>query len=522
MHILLIIAAVLAALYLIVSATYHHIHMMQQNGYRIDRYWDWYRTRCAKELRFGELLLLIPMALSFIGQLALAISLIAVLLLLLICYFPRPAQDKKPLVLTPRARRLYLLTAVIAVLIVAAIWLLPADWLRALAVLIACLLSRFYMLLASLLLAPVEKAINNGYLRDAAQKIAAMPGLTKIGITGSYGKTSTKLIMAGVLGEKYQTLATPASYNTPMGITRTIREMLSPVDEVFVCEMGAKQKGDIDELCQLVHPTIGVLTSIGEQHLETFGNIANIIDTKFELIESLPADGLAVVNGDNPYIAANLNRAPCRVIRYGLQPDNDYWADQISYGAKGVSFVLHHQQVAAPFSSSLLGAHMVSNILAALAVADQLGVSLRQLQRAVKALPPIEHRLQLRPAGDYFIIDDAFNSNPAGAAAALEVLAAFGAGKKIIITPGMVELGEKEYQLNFELGRQMAQVCDYIILVGKKHSKPLFDGVTAAGYPSAQLFVASDLNEARSRLAQVVEPEAVVLFENDLPDTYNE
>lgn len=142
--------------------------------------------------------------------------------------------------------------------------------------------------------------------------------------------------MAGVLGEKYQTLATPASYNTPMGITRTIREMLSPVDEVFVCEMGAKQKGDIDELCQLVHPTIGVLTSIGEQHLETFGNIANIIDTKFELIESLPTDGLAIVNGDNPYIAANLNRALCRVIRYGLQPDNDYWADQISYGAKGV------------------------------------------------------------------------------------------------------------------------------------------------------------------------------------------
>ncbi len=191
MHILLIIAAVLAALYLIVSATYHHIHMMQQNGYRIDRYWDWYRTRCVKELRFGELLLLIPMALSFIGQLALAISLIAVLLLLLICYFPRPAQDKKPLVLTPRARRLYLLTAVIAVLIVAAIWLLPADWLKALAVVIACLLSRFYMLLASLLLAPVEKAINNGYLRDAAQKIAAMPGLTKIGIPGSYGKTRT-------------------------------------------------------------------------------------------------------------------------------------------------------------------------------------------------------------------------------------------------------------------------------------------------------------------------------------------
>lgn len=522
MQLLFIIAAVMAALYLIISATYHHIHMMQQNGYRIDRYWDWYRSRCAKELRLGELLLLIPVALSFISQLALSISLIVVFIILLAVYFPRPAKDKKPLVFTARAKRLYLLSSVIAIIVVAVIWLIPLPWLQALLIVVACVLSRLYMLMASVLLAPVEQAINNSYLHDAANKIAAMPGLTRIGITGSYGKTSTKLIIAGVLGEKYQTLATPASYNTPMGITRTIREMLTPVDEVFVCEMGAKQKGDIDELCQLVHPTIGVLTSIGEQHLETFGNIETIIDTKFELIDSLPADGLAVVNGDNPYIAANLNRAHCQVVRYGLQSDNDYWADDIRYDAKGVSFTLHHQELTAEFSSSLLGVHMVSNILAALAVADQLGVSVRQMQRAVKALPPIEHRLQLRPAGDYFIIDDAFNSNPAGAAAALEVLAAFGEGKKIIITPGMVELGEREYQLNFEFGGQMAQVCDYIILVGKKHSKPLYDGVIAANYPLEQLFVAADLNEARRQLAKIVEPASVVLFENDLPDTYNE
>ena len=209
-------------------------------------------------------------------------------------------------------------------------------------------------------------------------------------------------------------------------------------------------------------------------------------------------------------------------MRYGLDAKNDYWADQITYGPRGISFVWHHDEETAVFTSSLLGTHMVSNILAALAVADQLGVSVRQMQRAVKALPPIEHRLQLRPAGEYYIIDDAFNANPAGAQAALEVLAAFGEGKKIIITPGMVELGAKEYQLNYQFGGQMAAVCDYIILVGKNHSQPLFDGVTAAGYPAGQLFVAADLNEARNRLAEVLEPGAVVLYENDLPDTYNE
>ena len=156
---------------------------------------------------------------------------------------------------------------------------------------------------------------------------------------------------------------------------------------------------------------------------------------------------------------------------------------------------------------------MVANIIAALAVGDQMGLSSGQMQRAVKMLQPIEHRLQLRKAGSYYIIDDAFNANPAGAAAALEVLARFSGGKRIIITPGMVELGQKEYELNFAFGRQMAEACDYIILVGKRHSKPLQDGVAAAGYPADQLFVAADLNEARAQLGRIIGAGDVVLFE---------
>lgn len=518
-----ILTGILAVFYLSIVLTYRHVHMMQQNTYRIGRYFEWYISRFVKETRFSEALLLLPFVLAFFSQAAFGISAGFIFLLLTYLGRPRPQKEKKPLVFTNRAKRLYSTTVVLLVLIVVLLLIFIDNAALLMGLLIVvCFCSRFAMLLATIILMPVERMINNSYLHDAKRKISRLPDLQKIGITGSFGKTSTKVIMAAVLSEKYQTLASPQSYNTPMGLTRTIREQLSAVDEVFVAEMGAKQKGDIAELCQLVQPTIGVLTAIGEQHLESFGSIETIIDTKFELIDSLPKNGFAVVNGDDSRIISNISRAKCPVITYGLSADCDYRAEQISYGQNGVSFTLCHGEQRVEFMSVLLGRHMISNILAALAVADQLGLSIEQMQRGVKMLPAIEHRLQLRKSGGFYIIDDAFNSNPAGAAAALEVLAAFADSKKIIITPGMVELGERQYQLNYELAQQMAAVADYIILVGKKHSEPLQKGIADVGYPKEQLYVAADLNEARRIMAKVVESNSVVLFENDLPDSYNE
>ncbi len=518
-----ILTGVFALAYMVIALLYRHVHMMQQNGYRVDRYWQWYKVRIIKDTRYTEVLLLIPLILGFFSKVACAIAAIVVFAFLLFISWPRPARDKKPLVFTGRAKRLYLLSAILMTAkVVSFIFVIHHGALLMFLLLLLCYFSRYYMLMAALILIPIENMINNRYLNDAKQKIARLPDLKRIGITGSFGKTSAKMIMAALLSEKYQTLATPASYNTPMGITKVIREQLSAVDEVFIAEMGAKQKGDIAELCELVHPSIGVLTAIGEQHLETFGSIETIIDTKFELLTSLPKDGIAIVNGDDARIMANISQSPVKVLTYGFAEQNDYWADQISHDEKGVSFTFHHGEIAESFSSVLLGRHMISNILAALAVADQLGLSPEEMRRGVKALPAIAHRLQLSSSGGFFILDDAFNSNPTGAEAAMEVLAAFADSKKIIITPGMVELGEREYQLNFELGQKMAKVADYIILVGKTHSQPLQDGVAAANYPPEQLYVAEDLADARRRMAKVVEEKAVVLFENDLPDTYNE
>jgi len=529
LYIWLVLNALLGLFYLILSSLRHHMHMMQQNGYRADRYRKWYADRCGKELRKGELILLLPCVLLLWEATAgAAFYVIAPLFLLFLAllYFPHPAKEKKPLVFTKRAIRLYFTASVTAAIPVGALLFLscltkePIILIAGLFVLF--IFSPFLMLAGAAITAPIEKRINDGFLNEAREKLLAMKDLRKVGITGSYGKTSTKMILAAVLGEKYDTLATPGSFNTPMGVTRVVREQLSPIHQIFLCEMGAKQKGDIAELCELAHPTIGVLTAIGQQHLETFGSQQAIIDTKFELLESLPKDGLAIVNGDEPMITENLHRCPCRVLRYGLGAENQHRAEDISYGPAGTEFTYCCGDIRESFRTPLLGRHMVINILAALALGSELGVDMNKMKRAIRRLPSIEHRLQLRSAGSYNIIDDAFNSNPAGAAAALEVLSSFRGGKKIVVTPGMVELGEQEHELNHRLGQQLAEVCDHIILVGKKHSLPLQEGVASADFPKERLYVAADLNDARAHLSRIVAAGDVVLFENDLPDTYNE
>jgi UDP-N-acetylmuramoyl-tripeptide--D-alanyl-D-alanine ligase len=483
----------------------HDLHMLQQNSYRNERYRRWRKEhpRQAKWLY-------------------------------------RSLSAKKPLVITARVKRLYIASLLfvifLALINISLYFLLSTLWspkwlyLTTLGIYLVLLFlylclpfySGNYLLFINWLLQPLEKTINKKYLNEAKQILAERPALKRVAITGSYGKTSCKMILAAMLSEQYITLATPESVNTPLGITRIIREQLKPIHQVFICEMGAKQAGDIAELCDLVQPQTGLLTAIGPQHLETFGSEEAIAHTKFELIRALPNDGLAVLNLGNGAIAARQEQAPCRVAGYGLDACLPYHAEDIKYGAAGVSFTLVNPQGGRqPLISNLLGRHNIENIVGAAAAAAELGISLPQIARAVRSLQPIEHRLQWIPGPGYTIIDDAFNSNPAGAAAALEVLAQM-KGQKILITPGMVELGEKEQELNRDFARLAAQVCDFIILVGKKHSLPLQEGLQEAGFAPERYAVAANLEQAREILTQKAQPGGTVLFENDLPDTYNE
>ncbi len=350
--------------------------------------------------------------------------------------------------------------------------------------------------------------------------------LTVIAITGSYGKTSTKYILKCILAHYYPTLMTPESYNTPMGICKVIRGQLTVGHKYFIVEMGARRRGDISELCRLVHPDIGIITSIGPQHLETFGSQDNVIRTKSELIPGLKANGLAVLNYDDQHcrkLAAKI-KIPHR--GYGTNPDNKpaLMAENIKSSNLGVSFTARTARgKQADFSTCLLGRHNVYNVLAAATVALECGLELSQIAEALAEAEPVPHRLQLiKGSGGVTIIDDAYNSNPKGAQAALQVLADMPGGKKMLITPGMVELGVQEYEQNKQFGMAAAAACDIVILVGQKRTKPIAEGLKEAGFPDKNLTVVASLNEATAHLHKIVRSDDVVLFENDLPDNYNE
>ncbi len=355
--------------------------------------------------------------------------------------------------------------------------------------------------------------------------MAKHPGLLRVAITGSYGKTSVKHILNRILEEKYHTLMPPGSYNTPMGITRVIREQLRPVHEAFVTEMGAKNPGDIAELSELVQPQYGILTAIGPQHLETFGSFEAIVATKCELLDALPADGIAVLNFDDGAIRAHAHRMKGRVVTYGLLGEGlDYSARDIAYHSRGSQFTLvapGGQTV--PFKTKLLGEHNIYNILAAVAMGKELGIAPERAAAAVASLPPVEHRLELKPtANGLIIIDDAFNSNPVGAKKALEVLAAMEGGRKFLITPGLVELGDREAEENRLFGAEAAKACDYAALVGIRQTQPIREGLLAAGFPEGRIFMAADLNAANTYVYGKAVAGDIILYENDLPDTYNE
>lgn len=382
----------------------------------------------------------------------------------------------------------------------------------------------FNIIIANFLADPTETMINNHYINSAARKLGKKEynDLIRIGITGSYGKTSTKYILQTILSEKYNVLATPESYNTTMGNVRTIREKLKPEHQVFISEMGARRRYDIQEICNFVRPQIGIITSIGPQHLETFKKIENVVKTKSELLVGLTYDGVAFLPINDKYCKEIYQKEKHEKYSYGIGEKADVYATDIKLSAKGSTFTVVTKNDRFTCTTKLLGEHNVQNIIGSIAIALHLGLTKEEIMRGVEKIEPVPHRLQILPSPNGgVVIDDAFNSNPVGSKMALEVLKKF-EGRKIIITPGMVELGAEEYKLNKEFGRQMADAVDVAILVGVKRSKPIEEGLREKKFDENNIYVVNSLAEATNRLTKLANPNNVVLFENDLPDNYNE
>ncbi|HNX15248.1 MAG TPA: UDP-N-acetylmuramoyl-tripeptide--D-alanyl-D-alanine ligase [Oscillospiraceae bacterium] len=502
-----------------------HLHMLQLSSYRPERYLDWLK-RNFKKLIPNLILLVAADLVTILIELrpdknlsfALAAFLLAIFFGVFLLVFKAP-KAKKPLDFTARAKRLFG-TALFFPLaaMIGAYFLIPH---RGAIVLTGslCAAGPLLLFLSLGLNTPIDKMIYNKYFKMAQRKLADSNAVT-IGITGSYGKTSTKYILGRLLSEHFNTLITPESKNTPMGVAKVINDDLRATTEVFVAEMGAACVGDIAELCRLTNPVFGVISAIGEQHLKTMGSLENIISTKFELADAVEqAGGTMFLNYDNPYISAHGSKA--KTIKYGLEAEGlDFRADGIKADQNGIRFTIHHPGGEFDVHTKLLGRHNVINILAAVAVCAEFGLDPKKTAGAIAKLEPVPHRLEMHknPFG-LTVIDDAYNSNPAGAAAALEALSWFDA-MKIAVTPGMVELGAKEDKENYRLGENAAKVCDLLILVGGKRADAIYDGAIAAGLAKDKIIRVETFKEAKEIFNRYASQKAVVLLENDLPDNY--
>ncbi len=499
----------------------YELQMMQQNTYRNNRYWKWFTSSGASSSprRLADYFILLIALTNFTSEIIHPI--IAVVLILLSIKELR-TKYKKPLVFTSRAIRLYTASWFIVLLSVVTVGFITHFYVKDLLVtLLFCVaLSWVIIMVANVLMSPIERLINQRFYNEAKEILAEMPHLRIIGVTGSYGKTSTKHYLYRILSEKYNVIMTPGSYNTPMGVIRTIREMMKPYHEVFIVEMGAKQLGDIKEICDLVCPTIGIVTAVGEQHLESFKSIENVQRTKFELIDALPSDGLGVINNDFTYIA-NRPVNNVTVKRYAVAPGNDYHIEDVEYGVVETRFAVVGEGRRIELTTKLIGECNLSNLMASVIVAIYLEVPEKSIRYGVSQIEQVEHRLNMkRTPGGLSIIDDAFNSNPDGARMALDVLSRVTTGKRIVITPGMIELGEKQVEYNQRFGKQMAGAADYVMVVGEYNRDAILAGLAEGGMPEEHIFVADSFTTAQARLIQIARAGDVVLYENDLPDMF--
>lgn len=508
----------------------HFIHMFQLNSYKPKVQLKWIKDN-AKAFFMGHAFAVIiciaaaavlkgfPLSWPVQGLVCLIIA--AMLIFSATLNRPRPA--KIPLKYTARIKRLIFTLCIIYILPALAI-ILPlsgSDMVILGAVYIFwVLMAPLAVLLANLLNRPVEQAINRHYINDAMRILRECPNLTVIGITGSFGKTSTKYFLDELLSVKYNVLKTPGNYNTPLGVVKTIRKELRATHDIFLCEMGAKNVGDIKEICDIVKPNHGIITSVGPMHLESFKTLDNIKKTKFELADALPKGGKLWLNTDDENIRDCLKGR--NYIGYGIGQGEGYRIENLKISADGSEF-----EAASPsgercsFKTKLIGRHNAVNICGAIAVANTLGIPLADLKPAVRRLESVPHRLELKKAGDITVIDDAYNSNPTGARFALETLKEMD-GFKILCTPGMIELGEKEFELNREFGAQAAKVCDYAAVVGKTNREAIVLGLKDGGMTEEKIFCANSLNEAMSKIRGLTtgEKKKIILLENDLPDNY--
>ena len=515
------------------AASVHYIHALQAGRYQLPAYRHWLsrnRDRILKDnvmwaFVAALLRMYLPVVLSMFikeegvrGTVSFWLVLLSFTgLMAWTAWRDYSAPSKKPFVVTRRVRRLMGVLFALCLLLTSLMAMMKPV---AVAPYFLYALMPFMVLLAAVVIEPYENRLNAAFLKSARRKIREHKKLIVIGVSGSYGKTNVKNILREMLSGKYRVLATPASFNTALGISRVINEQLKPEHQVFIAEMGAAHIGDVRSLVELVRPKYGILTSVGPRRLDSFGSMENIASAQFELIQGLPKGGLAVFGTGDDYTDRLYSLCRHEKIRVGM--DEDEGAYMRARGCvctdRGTTFeMVCADGDTVQCRTALLGSFNIKNILLAAALAHRMGVDLEQIATAIKRLSPMDHHMQL-VSGDVTMIDDTLNTDADSAFEAMRVIAQM-PGRRIVVTPGLGEQEGKEAEVNYALGTVMADSADSVILVGRRaFSRSIVRGLIQSGFSRANLHMANDMEAASDILEEISEAGDVVLFESRIPD----
>ncbi len=349
--------------------------------------------------------------------------------------------------------------------------------------------------------------------RKAALKVQDAKNLIVIGITGSFGKTSTKEFLYTILSEKYNCLKTEGNINTKIGIAQFVLKNLKSEHQVFICEMGAYKIGEIRDICQMVKPKIGIITGINQQHLDLFGSQENIVKAKFELIDALPSAGTAIFNWDNDIVRSKIKALPQdrRTIFCSTKEEIGVWSEDIAVSKDEISFkVFSKSDKPSEFKLNLLGAQNVINVLMAIACAKELGASIEEIKAGVQLIGPEQGGMKLyRNKNGVSIIDSSYSANPDGVMAALEYLKTW-PKKKILVMPSLIELGAASPEIHKNIGRTISQVCDLAIITTKEHFADIAKGAD-------KILLIESAADVAYKIKQFVSEDDVVLLEGRVP-----
>jgi UDP-N-acetylmuramoyl-tripeptide--D-alanyl-D-alanine ligase len=521
------------------SRAYRALHMLQLDGYMVDRYArhsrervSWRDAAPSVSVHIAALLLGAAGAAAGISWAAYVVVAAWAVQTAVLSWRVWARPPKKPFVMTARMGRLVgatsVLTAAVGALAVCLLEPVLGRMSAPAAVAAAYAAAGLLVVLEPLVVAagvvavePLEMLVRRRFLSAARRRLGEVGPLV-IGIAGSYGKTTTKSALAAALSKRFRVLASPESYNTLLGVARTINELLADDTEVLIVEMGARGEGDIAEICDLVRPTVGIITRLGPQHLEYFRSEDAVVRAKTELLRALPRDGLAVADADglSDFLQADGWTVPVIRVSTRKEAGPDALVHSVSIGADGTRFTADlpgggRLEARTP----LLGRHVAIDCSLAAVAAHKLGVEPDDIAAGLRSMPTVPHRLEVVRNDSVVVIDDAYNSNPDGFAAALEVLGSID-GRHILVTPGMVELGAGSVAAHQRVAAIAARVCDVVILVGGSAPKEFAASLLAGGLPAGGLIPASDLADATATLGRLVRSGDVVLFENDLPDNF--